>query len=96
MIDQLVIALLLLVNLRMFATSRVDSLIRGSRFRRSFSSLAVVSREGAVSWEGGCSCPSRARQVRRLARDDDSRAPVAESAARWNLSSGIACRCSSD
>ena len=49
MTDQLVIALLLLVNLRMFATSRVDSLIRGVALQAVLLvCLAVVSREGAV------------------------------------------------
>jgi hydrogenase-4 component E len=53
MIDQLVIALLLLVNLRMFATSRVDSLIRGVALQAFLLvCLAVVSREGSVSLEG--------------------------------------------
>ena len=50
MTDQLVIALLFLVNLRMFATSRLDSLIRGVALQAFLLvCLAVDSREGALS-----------------------------------------------
>lgn len=52
MIDQSIIALLLLVNLRMFATSRVDSLIRCVAAQAFLLvCLAVVTHEGSLSWE---------------------------------------------
>ncbi len=53
MIDQLLIALLLLVDLRMFATSRVDSLIRGVALQGALMvCLVALYPEGGFSWGG--------------------------------------------